>query len=62
MAGIKYAKFGDYMTKTGGGTNSSASMSYNCNPPGGGGGAGYSTSSAAPRANEKKTLKVLKQN
>jgi len=60
MAGIKYARKGDYMTKTGGGTDSSASMSYNYNPPGGGGGAGYSTSSAAPSANEIKNTKSIK--
>ena len=60
MAGIKYAKKGDYMTKTGGGTNSAASMSYNYNPPGGGGGAGYSAPSATPSANEIKNTKSIK--
>ena len=58
--GIRKARKGDYMTKTGGGTDSSASMSYNYNPPAGGGGAGYSTSSAAPSANEIKNTKSIK--
>jgi hypothetical protein len=61
MAGIKYAKKGDYMTKTAGGTDSAASMNYNYNPPGGGGAAGYSTSSAAPSADEIKNTKSIKQ-
>jgi len=59
MAGIKYAKFGDYMTKTKGGTDSSASSSYGSNP-GGGGGAGYSAPSAAPSDNEIKNTKSIK--
>lgn len=61
MAGIKYAKKGDYMTKTAGGTDSAASMNYNYNPPGGGGAAGYSTSSAAPSADEIKKTRSIKQ-
>ena len=61
IMGIRKARKGDYMTKTGGGTNSSASMSYNYNPPAGGGAAGYSTSSAAPSANEIKNTKSIKQ-
>ena len=61
MAGIKCAKKGDYMTKTAGGTDSAASMNYNYNPPGGGGAAGYSTSSAAPSADEIKNTKSIKQ-
>ena len=61
MAGIKYAKKGDYMTKTAGGTDSAASMNYNYNPSGGGGAAGYSTSSAAPSADEIKNTKSIKQ-
>jgi hypothetical protein len=59
MAGIKYAKFGDYMTKTKGGKDSSASSSYGSNP-GGGGGAGYSAPSAAPSDNEIKNTKNIK--
>jgi hypothetical protein len=59
MAGIKYAKFGDYMTKTKGGKDSSASSSYGSNP-GGGGGAGYSAPSAAPSDNEIKNTKSIK--
>jgi hypothetical protein len=59
MAGIKYAKFGDYMTKTKGGKDSSASSSYGSNP-GGGGGAGYSAPSAAPSDNEIKNTKSKK--
>ena len=58
--GIRKAKKGDYMTKTAGGTDSSASSSYGSNPAGGGA-VGYSASSAAPSANEIKNTKSIKQ-
>ena len=57
--GIRKAKKGDYMTKTGGGTDSSASSSYGT--PTYNQGAGQSSSSSAPSADEIKNTKSNKQ-
>ena len=59
IMGIRKAKKGDYMTKTGGGTDSSASSSYGT--PTYNQGAGQSSSSSAPSADEIKNTKSNKQ-
>jgi len=69
MAGIKYARFGDYMQATAGGTDSAASSSYgtptysssSSSSNQGNQGAGQSAPSAAPSADEIANTKSIKQ-